>query len=123
MTCLAVGFGGEGKLQDGIKQKHHKKMKCHLLLIWIYLHVAFTTVLEGFLIVCNGLYRDPNEKNKKMKVANKFIFPSLHCHRDGFATNKIPGILTKYTPDTYKTQHQQDFFELDQMLLLQCTEI
>ena len=39
----------------------------------------------------------------KAIAAKKFISPNLHSHRDEFVARKITELLTKYTPDAYKS--------------------
>lgn len=119
LTYLSVGRGGEGKFSRWEGSFWDPYMKCFAT-NWLQTKTLEEDVMPyapdkelfscdvyhcfgAFFILCDGLYRDPNETNKRQIAAKNFIFPNLHSHQDEFVARKITELLTKYTPDAYKS--------------------
>ena len=118
ITYLSVGRGGEGKfvrwessfwdlfLKAFVSNwLQPKTMEEDLMPYTPDKELFSCDILHSFGVyftLCDGLYRDPHEHDKKLLAARNFIFPSLHKHRDDFVAKKITALLTKYTPDAYK---------------------
>jgi len=118
MTYLSVGRGGEGKftrwesafwdlhlnsfvinwLQPKTLQEDFMPYVPDKELLSVDLYHCFGV----YFILCDGLYREKHETNKKIQAAQNFIFPSLHSYRDEYVTKKISDLLVKYIPDAYK---------------------
>jgi len=119
LTYLSVGRGGEGKfarwegsfwdaylktfvtnwLQTKTLEEGEMPYPSDKELFSCDLYFLFGV----FFTLCDGLFRDRNESNKKKMAAKNFIFPALHCYRDEYVAKKISELLTKYSPDAHKS--------------------